>query len=145
MMVETSDKKLEDNQGSLSGAARQRVLVLCSDALFPHFFPEEVRARLSEVADWERYAGREDSPLLRDLIARSDALLTTWHSPFIRAEMLGDAPRVRLIAHCGGEVKARIEESVFDRVTVTNAPEPMAAPVAEMALAMTLSLVRKLP
>ena len=145
MMVETSDKKPEDNRSSLPGAARPRVLVLCSDALFPHFFPEDVRSRLSRVADWERHAGREDSPPLRELIARSDALLTTWHSPFIRAEMLGHEPRVGLIAHCGGEVKARIEEVVFDRVTITNAPEPMAAPVAEMALAMTLALVRRLP
>jgi phosphoglycerate dehydrogenase-like enzyme len=35
-----------------------------------------------------------------------------------------------------------MEESVIDLVTATNAPEPMAAPVAEMALAMMLSLVR---
>jgi len=35
-----------------------------------------------------------------------------------------------------------MEESVIDLVTVTNAPEPMASPVAEMALAMMLSLVR---
>jgi phosphoglycerate dehydrogenase-like enzyme len=60
-------------------------------------------------------------------------------------EMLGTQPRVRLIAHCGGEVKSRMEEAVFDRVTVTNAAEPMAVPVAEMALALMLTLVRRLP
>ena len=38
-----------------------------------------------------------------------------------------------------------MEEQVIDIVTVTNAPDPMAAPVAEMALAMMLSLVRRLP
>jgi phosphoglycerate dehydrogenase-like enzyme len=144
-MAESSDHKLMDERGRITGDARARVLVLCSDALFPYFFPEDVLAPLSEVADWERYAERTDSPDLRELIAQADVLMTTWHSPFIRDEMLGDAPRVRLIAHCGGELKARIEESVFDRVTVTNSPGPMAAPVAEMALAMTLALVRRLP
>lgn len=144
-MAESSDHRLTDEQGRIQNEARPRVLVLCSDALFPYFFPEDVLAQLSEIADWERYTERTDSPDLRDRIAHADALMTTWHSPFIRAEMLGRAPRVRLIAHCGGEVKARIEESLFDHVTVTNAPEPMAAPVAEMALAMALLLVRRLP
>ena len=144
-MTESNDKQLNVDTSGRAGGQRPHVLVLASDALLGHFFPEDVRARLTEIADWEQYVERKDSQRLRDLMARSDALLTTWHSPFIRRDMLGDIPRVRLIAHCGGEVKARIEKSVFDRVTVTNAPEPMSAPVAEMALALTLALVRRLP
>lgn len=126
------------------GADRPRLLVLTSEALFPHFFPPHVLARLEAVGDWEHYAGREDTPELRERIARADALLTTWHSPFLRLETLGDPRRVRLIAHCGGELKARMEERVVRELTVTNAPGPMAAPVAEMALAMVLALVRRL-
>ena len=127
------------------GRERPRVLLLASDAIFPHFFPAAVRARLEEVADWMRYEGREETPDLRGLIAWSDALMTTWHSPFLRAEMFEAGARTRLIAHCGGELKARMEEAVFDRVAVANAPEPMAWGVAEMALAMTLMLVRRVP
>lgn len=129
-----------------SGAERPRVLLLASDALFPHFFPESVLARLNEVAQWSRFGGREDSPELRAGIAEADALMTTWHSPFLRAEMFGPRPpRVRLIAHCGGEVKSRVAEEVFELLTVTNAAGPMAEPVAEMALALLLTLVRRLP
>jgi phosphoglycerate dehydrogenase-like enzyme len=128
-----------------NGPGRPRVLVLASDVLFPHFLGESALARLSEVADWSRYAGREDSLELRTELARSDVLMTTWHSPFLRLDMLGTLPRVRLIAHCGGEVKSRMEESIFERIKVTNAAEPMAAPVAEMALAMLLTMVRRLP
>lgn len=124
---------------------RPHALVLASDALFPHFFPEPVLARLGEVAEWSRFAEREDSPRLRERLARADALLTTWHSPFLRGETLGERPRVRLVAHCGGEVMSRMDMDVFDRVTVTNAAGPMAEPVAEMALAMTLALVRRVP
>jgi len=125
--------------------ARPRVLLLVSDVLFTHFFPEPALARLKEVAEWSRYAGREESPQLLAEIAQADVLMTTWHSPFLRMEMLGAQPRVRLIAHCGGEVKSRMEEAIFDHITVTNAAEPMAAPVAEMAMAMMLALVRRLP
>lgn len=127
------------------GPARPRVLVLASDVLFSHFFPESARARLSEVAEWSQHAGRDDSPQLRPLITQADVLMTTWHSPFLRMDMLGTRPRVRLIAHCGGEVKSRMEEGIFDHITVTNAAEPMAGPVAEMALALMLTLVRRLP
>jgi len=126
-------------------AMRPRLLLLASDVLFSHFFPESVLARLDQIADWSRHAGREDSPELRARMAQSDALMTTWHSPFLHAEMFDKGSRVRLIAHCGGEVKSRISEKVFDRITVTNAAEPMAQPVAEMALALILTLVRRLP
>src|SRR5690349_11193301 len=71
--------------------------------------------------------------------------MTTWHSPFITAGMLGHDPRVKLIAHCGGEVKSRVAEEIFDFATITNAADPMARGVAEMALALTLTLVRRIP
>ena len=130
-------KQVEDD-------VRPRALVLTSDELFPHFFPAHVTARLAEVCEWEHYAGREDTPELRERIARADALVTTWHTPFLKLETLGSPRRVRLIAHCGGELKARMEERVVGELTVTNAPGPMALPVAEMALALTLALVRRL-
>ncbi|HKB66202.1 MAG TPA: hydroxyacid dehydrogenase [Pyrinomonadaceae bacterium] len=140
MNNETKSTSMDTNR-----SARPRVLVLASDVLFSHFFSESSRARLSEVAEWSQLAGRDDSPELRAEIARADVLMTTWHSPFLRMEMFGTEPRVRLIAHCGGEVKSRMEEAVFNHLTVTNAAEPMAAPVAEMALALMLTLVRRLP
>jgi phosphoglycerate dehydrogenase-like enzyme len=124
---------------------RPNVLVLASDVLFQHFFSDESLAKLGEVTSWTQSALREDSPELRDQIVNADVLMTTWHSPFLTREMLGERPRVKLIAHCGGEVKSRVAEKIFSFVTVTNAAEPMARGVAEMALALTLSLVRRIP
>jgi len=111
--------------------------------LFQHFFTEESLKKLGEVTSWTRSALREDSSQLRSEIANADVLMTTWHSPFITADMLG--PRVKLIAHCGGEVKSRVSEDVFETVTITNAADPMARGVAEMALALMLTLVRRIP
>jgi phosphoglycerate dehydrogenase-like enzyme len=124
---------------------RPKVLVLASDALFPHFFSEADQKRLAEVTDWTRCSVREDTPELRARIADADVLLTTWHSPFITPEILGAGPRVKLIAHCGGEVKSRVAEPIFDYVTITNAADPMASGVAEMALTLVLALVRRIP
>ena len=122
---------------------RPNVLVLASDVLFQHFFSDESLAKLDEVTSWTHSALREDSPELRSQIANADLLMTTWHSPFLTREMLG--PRVKLIAHCGGEVKSRVAEELFEFVTITNAADPMARGVAEMAVALMLSLVRRIP
>ena len=83
--------------------------------------------------------------MLRSEIADADVLMTTWHSPFLTREMLGQQPRVKLIAHCGGEVKSRVAPQIFESATITNAADPMARGVAEMALALTLTLVRRIP
>ena len=124
---------------------RPNVLVLASDTLFQHFFSDTALAKLDEVTTWTRSAARADSPELRSEVANADVLITTWHSPFLTAEMLGQPSRVKLIAHCGGEVKSRVAEDVFQFATITNAADPMARGVAEMALALTLTLVRRLP
>ena len=124
---------------------RPNALVLASDVLFQHFFSEASLAKLSEVTSWTRSALREDSPELRSEIADADVLMTTWHSPFLTRKMLGQQPRVKLIAHCGGEVKSRVAEEIFEFVTITNAADPMARGVAEMALGLTLTLVRRIP
>lgn len=124
---------------------RPNVLVLASDVLFQHFFSAESLARLGDVSSWSQSASREDSPQLRSQIASADVLVTTWHSPFLTSEMLGEEPRVKLIAHCGGEVKSRVAEEIFAFVTITNAADPMARGVAEMAVALMLSLVRRIP
>ena len=124
---------------------RPKVLVLASDALFPHFFSEMDQKRLAEVTDWTRSSIREDTPELRQQISNAEVLMTTWHSPFITADMLRPGSRVKLIAHCGGEVKSRVAEPIFDYVTITNAADPMASGVAEMALALVLTLVRRIP
>jgi phosphoglycerate dehydrogenase-like enzyme len=124
---------------------RANVLVLASDALFQHFFTPAALKKLADVADWTRSSLRKDSPELRDQIATAEVLMTTWHSPFLTDDMLGTNPRVQLIAHCGGEVKSRIAETIFDYVTVTNAADPMARGVAEMALALALTMVRRIP
>jgi phosphoglycerate dehydrogenase-like enzyme len=47
-----------------------------------------------------------------------------------------------MIAHCGGTVKTRFARTLFDRLVITNAPDPMARHVAELAVAFLLYLAR---
>jgi phosphoglycerate dehydrogenase-like enzyme len=47
-----------------------------------------------------------------------------------------------MIAHCGGEVKSRFSRFLFKRLTITNAPAPMARSTAEMGAALLLYCAR---
>jgi phosphoglycerate dehydrogenase-like enzyme len=49
---------------------------------------------------------------------------------------------LRIIAHCGGEVKARFARELFKDLTITNAPIPMARATAEMGAALLLYCAR---
>jgi phosphoglycerate dehydrogenase-like enzyme len=123
--------------------ARPRLLVLSGETLFRSFFDAPRQRRLSRSFRWERRAARSMARLA-DALRRADALLTTWDSPRFGLEVLDRAPRLRLVAHCGGEVKGRFARGLFERLAIVNAPEPMARPVAEMAVAFLLHAARNL-
>jgi phosphoglycerate dehydrogenase-like enzyme len=65
-------------------------------------------------------------------------LITTWESPAFGDELLEIAPNLRMIGHCGGEVKNRFRGTLLDRLTVATAPEPMARATAELGAALVL-------
>jgi len=81
---------------------------------------------------------------MRGALREAEALITTWDSPCFGEELLDLAPSLRIVAHCGGEVKARFARPLFEHLTIANAPGPMAAPVAELAVAFLLHAVRRL-
>jgi phosphoglycerate dehydrogenase-like enzyme len=123
---------------------RPRVLVLAGEALFRSFFDDARRRRLSRSFSWRRLSDHRMTPRLRKALAGADGLVTTWDSPVFGPELLDVASRLRVVGHCGGEVKGRFARDLFTRLTITNAPDPMAEPVAELALAFTLAAVRRL-
>src|SRR6185503_12214011 len=105
---------------------KPRLVVLAPDPLFRSFFDAGRRGRLGRSFRWRRTGGRALTPPLRKLLAEADALVTTWDSPRFGEDLRTIAPRLRMIAHCGGEVKGRFARPLFTRLTVTNAPGPMA-------------------
>ncbi|HEY8147384.1 MAG TPA: hydroxyacid dehydrogenase [Vicinamibacteria bacterium] len=122
--------------------ARPRLVVLAPAALFRSFFDAAARKRLRRSFRWNRIAGRTIKGRVRAALRDADALVTTWDSPHFGDDLLGQAPRLRVIGHCGGEVKGRFPEPLFSRLTITNAPAPMARPVAELAVTLLLYAAR---
>ncbi len=122
---------------------RPKVLVLSGETLFRSFFdPPRVR-RLSRGFEWTRSSDRNVTPRLLRLLGEADALVTTWDSPKFDERLLSLAPRLRIVSHCGGEVKGRFARPLFERLTIANAPGPMAHLVAELAVTFLLMAVRR--
>ena len=123
---------------------RPRVVVLAPAALFRSFFDPPRERRLSRSFTWTRVAATTVTPALRAALRDAEALVTTWNSPRFGEELLSLAPRLRLVAHCGGEVKGRFARPLFERLTIANAPGPMAPHVAELAVTFLLMAVRRI-
>jgi len=117
--------------------SRPNLIVCAGQELFDSFFPTPQLKRLSRISRWQLDPAQEMQGLATKL-SSVEALVTTWDSPKFSNELLRLAPKLRIVAHCGGEVKSRFGPELFRKLTITNAADPMAHAVAEMAAAFLL-------
>lgn len=120
------------------------IAVLSGEELFDSFFDEVRKRRLSSLARWTLQSHQKLDLAALASLAGSDALITTWDSPFLSLETMKQLPSVRAIAHCGGEVKKRFEPALFRKLVIVNTPGPMAIPTAEMGAAFLLYTARNI-
>ena len=114
------------------------LVISAPEVLFRSFFTAAHQRRLTRRFRLKRNSAHYlNSSLKRDLVS-ADALITTWDSPNFGDELLELAPKLRVIAHCGGEVKRRFGGPLLNRLTITTAPEPMARATAELGAALVL-------
>jgi len=121
---------------------RPSLLISAGEVLFASFFPHEEQQRLSRRFRWERHGTAKLTPDFMRRLSTAEALVTTWDSPHFGDDLPLLAPRLRMIAHCGGEVKSRFSRSLFKQLTITNAPAPMARATAELGAALLLYCAR---
>jgi phosphoglycerate dehydrogenase-like enzyme len=118
------------------------IAVLGGERLFASFFDGRRRRRLSTISKWALFPALKFDAATRARIEGTDALITTWDSPYLSVKMMKQLPSVRVIAHCGGEVKKRFETALFRKLVIVNTPLPMAKPTAELGAAFLLYVAR---
>jgi len=123
-----------------AGMSRPRLIVCAGPHLFGSFFTATQKKRLSHPSEWRRDGAQKLSGLKN--LSRAQGLITTWDSPTFSDELLSLAPDLKIIAHCGGEVKKRFARRLFDDLTITTAPVPMARATAEMGATLLLYCAR---
>jgi phosphoglycerate dehydrogenase-like enzyme len=99
---------------------------------------DETLARLAQLCDVVASEPLHEfaSVDARQVLAQIDVLVTGWGSPYISADVLAAAPRLKLVAHAAGTVKSLLDPIAYERgVLVTNAVDANAIPVAEFTLA----------
>jgi len=121
---------------------RPSLLISAGDELFASFFSRSEQQNLSRRFRWERQGTSKLTADFRQCLRTAQALVTSWDSPHFGDDLPFLAPQLRMIAHCGGEVKSRFSRSLFKRLTITNAQAPMARATAEMAAALLLYCAR---
>ncbi|MER5896177.1 hydroxyacid dehydrogenase [Streptomyces sp. NPDC001876] len=126
-------------------ASRPRVVVSVPPHLRAEFFTSEVWQQLDAAADLTVLDEHRDRTALAAALPGARALITSWRSPRVDARLLDSADRLELVAHTGSAVAPYVDEEVFRRgIRVTQAGHEMARPVAEVALAFTLSLLHRI-
>jgi len=122
--------------------AKPDLVISAPDALFSSFFTSAHQRRLARAFQWRKISGSVLTLALRRGLADAQAMITTWDSTRFGDELLAIAPKLRVIAHCGGEVKSRFQASLLETLTITTAPEPMARATAELAATLLLYCCR---
>lgn len=133
----------------MNSILRPAILVLPPPSLYRKLFSTGADAHLRELArsvvfnveerDWtsEKLAAR---------IGEFDVVITGWRSPKFTADVIARSHErpLRLVAHSAGSVKFLFpdEQSIGNGFAVTTAAAAMGPAVAEMALLMTLLLLR---
>lgn len=125
--------------------SRPTILVLTPPVLRDKLFSAAAVGRLRDTGkvtfhDSERNLTSSD---LAARIGEFDVVITGWGSPVFTADVLAAAPRLRLVAHSAGSIKAMLPGDALSRgFMVTTAAAAMGVPVAEMALLLTLMALR---
>jgi phosphoglycerate dehydrogenase-like enzyme len=109
------------------------------------FTPHDL-SRLAGAADLTGPADIADPAHLAPLLRDASVAITGWGTaPFDQA-LLEAAPKLKLIAHSAGSLKAIITDAVFDRgIRVTTSAAANAAPVAETTVAMMAIMLKRIP
>ncbi|MEU6841097.1 hydroxyacid dehydrogenase [Streptomyces sp. NPDC046716] len=125
-------------------AERPKVVVSVPPGRREEFFTAETWRRLDGAAELTVLDRHQDRAALTAALPGARALISSWGTPRIGAELLNCAPELELVAHTGSAVAPYVTEEVFRRgVRVTQAGDEMARPVAEVALAFTLALLHR--
>ncbi|MEU3654883.1 hydroxyacid dehydrogenase [Streptomyces sp. NPDC032161] len=123
---------------------RDRVVVAVPPRLREQFFAAEVWRELERAAELTVLDHHRDRDAVAAALPGARALITAWGAPRVDAGLLASADRLELVAHTGSAVAPYVTEDVFRRgISVTQAGDEMARPVAEVALAFTLALLHR--
>jgi len=127
-------------------SGKPRILVAFRPSLYGTLFAPETDAALRAFGDVTFHD--DESNLTPEELAERvpgfEAVLSSWGTPRFTEEVLDAADQLKIIAHTAGSIKHMLPRPVFERgIVVTHAASAIAGAVADLSLALTMLLLRR--
>lgn len=134
-------------RGSGRPATRDWVAVLCTEPPeHSAFFPPATLQRLEELCEVRLASPDSGIDGFAEALAGVHIAITSWRFPPLSEERLAAAPELRFVMHTGSSVKFLVTDEFWRRgLRISQAGAAMAPAVAELSLAFTLAMLRRLP
>jgi phosphoglycerate dehydrogenase-like enzyme len=125
---------------------KPKILVAFRPSLYKELFAPEAEQALLELGE-VTFHDQEANLSSADLASRVpgfDAVLTSWGSPRFTDEVLDAADQLKIVAHTAGSIIRMLPPPVFEKgIAVTHAASAIAGAVADLSLAFTMLLLRR--
>ncbi len=127
-------------------ASKPTVVLTLPDSIASIMFKTEQLKRLSDAAEVIGPIMPNGGPAFSSGLGRARAAITGWGSPPFDQSLLLAAPRLELIAHSAGSIRNLVPQAVYDRrIRVTTAASANAKPVAQLTVALMVTLLKQVP
>lgn len=100
--------------------------------------------RFEEMAEisWNETDGH-DIEVLKSVIKDADIAVTSWGCPHLTAEILDEAPNLKLVLHAAGSVKPIVTDELYARgIRVISSASVLSCGVSETALGLIISTTK---
>jgi len=127
-------------------SSKPRILVAFRPSLYEVLYSPAQDAALRAYGEVTFHNSETNltSESLTECIPGFDALLTSWGTPRLTDQVLEAADKLRIVAHTAGSIRNLTPPPVFARgIAVTHAASAIAGAVADLSLAFTMLLLRR--
>jgi phosphoglycerate dehydrogenase-like enzyme len=127
-------------------STKPRIYVAFRPSLYDVLFLPETDLALRELGEVTFHDSEVNlsSEELALRIAGVDAVLTSWGAPRFTPQVLDAADRLKVVAHAAGSIRSLLPPAVFEKgIAVTHAAAAIAGAVADLSLAFTMLLLRR--
>lgn len=121
-----------------------KLAILISASLRVKLFTENVLSQIRSQGELVMNEGEDCSEEhSKQLMKDADVVITSWGSVRLTADILDEAPNLKLVVHAAGSVKGVVSDELFARgIRVVSCARVLSEGVSEMALGMTIAATK---
>ena len=118
-----------------------KIAMLLDKIIYNQVINPKTEKKLSDLAVLSFNETRENAPeTVKAVLRDADFAITSWGCPKLTADILDEAPNLRLIAHAAGSVKGFVTDELYDRgIKVVSSAKILSTGVSETALGLTIA------